>query len=161
MCPHFLHLSSGKRCSELRTGSTAPRKRQPVVQEVVQKGKESVRLATPARLPGLIPLTLVSIPRSRQLWWLGLKASANGDLCTQGKRLLPPVQLPQRADAEPRIGKAGLTAGIQGLSPITGKEKTSGNRLRPALSKRFNLARLPSSRSGGGWGGADRPQRFV
>lgn len=132
-----------------------------MVQKVVQKGKESLRLATPARLPGLIPLTLVSIPRSRQLWRLGLKASANRDLCTQGKRLLPPVQLPQRADAEPRTGNAGLAAGIQGFVPITGKEKTSGDRLRPALSKRFNLARLPSSRNGGGLGGGGRPQRFI
>lgn len=31
----------------------------------------------------MIPLTLVSIPRSRQLWRLGLKASANRDLCPQ------------------------------------------------------------------------------
>ena len=72
------------------------------------------------------------------------------------EELLPPVQLPQRADAEPRTGNAGLAPGFQVLSPITGKEKTPGDRLRPALSKRFNLARLPSSRNGGGWGGGAR-----
>ena len=79
-------------------------------------------------------------------------------LCQRGpmhrrEELLPPVQLPQRADTEPRAGNAGLAPGFQVLSPITGKEKTPGDRLRPALSKRFNLARLPSSRKGGGLGG--------
>lgn len=73
----------GKYRSDNRRGETTRAGQQEVQSTRVAQGKEASGSLRLLLVPGFIPLTLVSIPRSRQLWRLGLKASANGDLCTQ------------------------------------------------------------------------------
>lgn len=104
---------------------------------------------TPAPVPGFSPLTLLLVPRSRQLWRCGLKAPTNRDLGTQRKRLCAPNPPPQQADAEPHGGNVGVSGQTVAFSPITGWVDTSADRLRPALPEDSSLARFPSSRYSG------------
>lgn len=115
---NFLHLRPGKRSTQLRPWKRIPlqgagkqHRETASTRRVTSSsrdakhhsgpGKANFQLPTPALVPRFISTYSGLNPSQPSDVALGLKASANRDLHTQGKRLLSPVQLLQRADAEP------------------------------------------------------------
>lgn len=100
-------------------------------------GKGNFQLPTPALVPRFISTYSGLNPSQPSDVALGLKASANRDLHTQGKRLLSPVQLLQLADAEPsrdsqrwgccRGQRSSAPSLARGKPPLVDSDQSSQN----------------------------------
>ena len=169
MCPHGLgpRLCIELSAPEIRKAVLRAENRKYRAQEPAAGGSrggakgESKPTTRYARSPPWIDFTYsVSIPRSRQLGRLGLKASANGDLCTEGKNSSRLFSFLSEQTQNPEQAMQGWLRGSRCSAPSLARRKppatASDQRSQSALTSRDFLPRVRA----GVWGGGGRP-RFI